>query len=245
MDQEVKIPEGKAIIISKNPFDDFNKITKHYSPIKRLSTDRGDDMSIGKNTIIHPNVTIGNDVTIGDDCMIHSGVSIGDGTIIKNGVEIGPNSVIGHDAFYYKKKKGGYDKMHSCGRVILENNVEIGALSSIDKGVSGDTIIGEGTKIDNQGHIGHDTEVGKHCLFAANVGVAGCVIIKDHVTLWGQVGVASDLTIFDNVTILAQSGVGRNMAEGGTYFGSPAREARTVMREMAALRSLPAIIENL
>ncbi len=245
IDQEVEVPEGKAIIISEQPFDDFNKLTQHFAPINRLSSDRGDDVKIGDNTTIHPNAVIGHNVSIGHDCMIHSGVSIADDTIIKNGVEVGPNSVIGHDAFYYKKKKDGYTKMHSCGRVILEDNVEIGALSTIDKGVTGDTIIGEGTKIDNQVHIGHDTVVGKHCLFAANVGVAGCVIIEDNVTLWGQVGVASDLTISENVTILAQSGVGRNMPPNATYFGSPARDARTVMKEMAALRSLPTIIENL
>jgi UDP-3-O-[3-hydroxymyristoyl] glucosamine N-acyltransferase len=127
-------------------------------------------------------------------------VVICDHTIIKDNVTVGPNSVIGHYAFYYKKKPDGFNRMHTCGRTILEDNVEIGALSTIDRGVTGDTIIGKGTKIDNQVHVGHDTVIGENCLFAANVGIAGCVVIKNNVTLWGQVGVVSDVTIHNNVT---------------------------------------------
>lgn len=245
IDKEVEFPEGKGIIISKEPFESFNKITKHFSPFREWSSDRGENFEIGKNTIIHPNVVIGHDVRIGSNCMIHAGVILGDNTIIEDNVEVGPNTVIGHDAFYYKKKKDGYHKMHSCGRTILKKNVEIGALSTIDKGVSGDTIIGEGTKIDNQVHIGHDTVIGKNCLLAANVGVAGCVVIEDNVTLWGQVGVTSDITIGENAVVLAQSGIARSLAANMTYFGSPAGEARTVLKEMAALRKLPSILENL
>jgi UDP-3-O-[3-hydroxymyristoyl] glucosamine N-acyltransferase len=163
----------------------------------------------------------------------------------KDDVIVGPNAVIGHSAFYYKKKKDGYHRMHTCGRTILKSRVEIGAMTTIDRGVTGDTIIGEGTKIDNQVHIGHDSVIGKNCLLAANVGVAGCVILEDNVILWGQVGVTSDVTIGENSIVQAQSGVSRSLPANGTYFGSPAGEARTVLREMAAVRRLPGIIENL
>jgi UDP-3-O-[3-hydroxymyristoyl] glucosamine N-acyltransferase len=245
IDQDVDFPKGKGIIISAHPFDDFNKITKHHSPFKKWTDKQGEDLSLGKDSVIHPNAVIGHNVSIGDNCLILSGVVIGDNTIIGNDVVIGPNSVIGHNAFYYKKKESGYDRLHSCGRVIIEDKVELGALSTIDRGVTGDTRIGEGTKIDNQVHIGHDTVIGKHCLFAANVGIAGCVNVEDNVTLWGQVGVVSDVTIGKGAVVYGQSGVGKNLEAGKTYLGSPCDEARSKFREVAALRKLPSIIENL
>jgi UDP-3-O-[3-hydroxymyristoyl] glucosamine N-acyltransferase len=200
---------------------------------------------IDPSSWIAPNVFVGSDVKIGKNCVIHAGAVIQSHTIIGDEVIIGPNSVIGHYAFYYKKTDDGFNRMHSCGRTIIEDKVEIGALCTIDKGVSGDTIIGYGTKIDNQVHIGHDTVVGKHCLFAAHVGVAGCVTIQDRVTCWGQVGIASDIVIEEGVTVLAQSGVNKSLSAGKTYFGSPAGDARLKFREMAAIKKLPEIIESL
>jgi len=238
-------PVHKTLIISEHPFDDFNKITKHFRSYKNWTTDRGQAFTVKDSTDIHPNVTIGHFVSIGENTIIHSGVVIGDYTTIGDNVIIGPNSVIGHSAFYYKKKSSGYDRLLSCGRTIIADQVEIGALVTIDRGVSGDTVIGKGTKIDNQVQVGHDTVIGENCLFAANVGVAGCVTIKNNVTLWGQVGVTSDVVINNNVTVHAQSGVGKDLAEGGTFFGSPCIDARTRMKEMAAVRRLPSIIENL
>jgi len=245
IDQEVEFPEGKGIIICEAPFDAFNQLTIRFSPDKPWKNATGHDYSVGINTFIYPNATIGHNVSIGDNCIIHAGAVIADHTIIKNNVTVGPNSVIGHYAFYYKKKQDGYNRMHTCGRTILEDHVEIGALSTIDRGVTGDTIIGAGTKIDNQVHVGHDTVIGENCLFAANVGIAGCVIIKNNVTLWGQVGVVSDVVIGNNVTVLGQSGVGMDLAEGKTYFGSPCGEARSKFKELAAFKRLPSIIENL
>jgi len=239
------IPDGKALIISEHPFDTFNTLTRHFRNYKKWESNPAENFKKADSTIIHPNVSIGHNVVIGENSIIHSGVVLCDYTIIGNNVIVGPNSVIGHNAFYYKKKETGYDRLHTCGRTILEDNVEIGALSTIDRGVTGDTVIGKGTKIDNQVQVGHDTVVGENCLFAANVGVAGCVTIKNNVTLWGQVGVTSDVTIHDNVTVHAQSGVGKDLTAGGTYFGSPCIDARTRMKEMAAVRKLPSIIENL
>ena len=245
IDKEVECPEGKGLLISTHPFDDFNKLTRHFNA-ERISTENSiAGATIHESTIIAPNVTIGENVRIGKNCIIHPGAVIQQDTIIGDNVTIGPNTVIGHYAFYYKKKVDGYHRMHSCGRTLIGDNVEIGALCTIDRGVSGDTIIGKGTKIDNQVHIGHDTVVGENCLFAANVGVAGCVIIKDRVTLWGQVGVASDIVIGEGAVVLAQSGLNKSLEGGKTYFGTPAGEARLKFRELAAIKRIPEILESL
>ena len=178
INKEVEVPEGKGIIICEQPFDVFNQLTKTFRAFNAWDKPIGTDYSIGKNSIVYPNATIGHHVSIGENSIIHAGAVLCDYTTIGDNVIIGPNSVIGFDAFYYKKKNEGYDKLHTCGRTIIEDNVEIGALSTIDRGVTGDTIIGKGTKIDNQVHVGHDTVIGENCLFAANVGIAGCVTIK-------------------------------------------------------------------
>jgi len=245
IDKEVECPEGKALIISSAPFDDYNRLAKHFSPFIPQYTMVGENCDIDSSAIIYPNVFIGHNVKIGANARIGAGVVIGDNTIIDENVIIGPNTVIGHSAFYYKKKASGYDRMHTCGNVHLKKDVEIGALCTIDAGVSATTVIGEGTKIDNLVQIGHDTVVGSHCLMAAQVGVAGCVTIKDNVTLWGQVGCASDVTLESGVTVFAQSGIGKDLEEGRTYFGSPCDDYKVKFRELAAVKKLPEIINNL
>jgi UDP-3-O-[3-hydroxymyristoyl] glucosamine N-acyltransferase len=245
IDKQVDCPEGKALLISTNPFDDYNKITKHFSPFIAWTQAISDSAKIGEGTVIHPNVSIGNEVTIGKDCMIHAGVVIMDRTIIGNDVVIQSNTTIGTHGFYYKKKDSGYDRMHSCGNVIIKDRVEIGALCSIDAGVSASTIIGEASKLDNQVHIGHDTIIGKNCLFAAQVGVGGCVNIEDDVILWGQVGIPANITIGKGAVFLGQSAPSKDVEGGKTYLGSPAEEARIKFRELALLRKLPVIIESL
>jgi len=135
--------------------------------------------------------------------------------------------------------------MLSCGRVVIHDNVEIGANSTIDKGVSGDTVIGKGSKLDNLVQVGHDTVIGKNCLFAAQVGIAGVVKIEDDVILWGQVGVQKDLTIGKGAVVLGQSGIPKSLEGNKTYFGSPVRDAREKMKELALIKQLPEIIEKL
>jgi UDP-3-O-[3-hydroxymyristoyl] glucosamine N-acyltransferase len=156
--------------------------------------------------------------------------------------------VLGADGFYFKRRKDRevqYDKLVSCGRVIIEDDVEIGACSTIDKGVSGDTIIGRGTKFDNHVHIGHGTVIGKNCLFAAQVGVGGKAIIEDEVILWGQVGVSKDLRIGKGAVVYAQSGVPSSIEGGKVYFGSPVGEAKAKMREMGWVRRIPEMWEKI
>lgn len=240
--QEVDCPPGKALLISNDPFADFNKLTKMFLPEGFWEASNHE---VGVDSRIHPSAVIGNNVKIGDHCKIHPNVVIYDHCVIGNGVEIHANSTIGGNAFYFQKRDGKYYKMHTSGRVTLGDNVEVGTNCTIDRGVTGDTVIGHGTKIDNQVHIGHDTKVGENCLFAALVGVAGCVTIGNNVTLWGQVGVKSDIVIEDDVVIAAQSGVARNCKKGRTYFGSPAGESREKFKELAAIKKLPQILEHL
>jgi UDP-3-O-[3-hydroxymyristoyl] glucosamine N-acyltransferase len=242
VDKKVPCPEGKALLISTSPFDDYNKLTKHYSPNIPQTNSIGIETFIDKSAIIYPNVFIGNHVIIEQNVTLYPGVVIMDNTTIKENSIIGSGTVIGFDAFYYKKKPAYYERMHSCGGVIIEKNVEIGASCTIDKGVSSFTIIGEGSKIDNQVQIGHDTIVGKNCLMASQVGIAGCVEIKDNVTLWGQVGCTSNVVIESNVTVLAQSGIMNNLLEGKTYFGSPCGDYKEKFRELAGIKKLPEMI---
>ncbi len=235
IDKVVPCPEDKALIVHDNPFVLFNTILNHFSE---------NNLTYSEESKVHPsssianNVFIGKNVQIGMNCVIHPGVYIGNNVEIGNNVLIGPNSVLGYHAFYYKSNNGEHRRMLTGGNIHIMDNVEIGALCSIDAGVTDTTRIGLGTKIDNQVQIGHDTIIGNHCLFAAGVGIAGCVIIEDHVTLWGQVGVASGITIEKNTTVLAQSGVSKNLSGGKTYFGSPCQEAKQSFKEMATLRAL-------
>jgi len=237
IDKEVACPEGKALLVSTNPFSDFNKITRAFCPETWSGTSAG--------TQIHPSATVHPSARIGKHCFIGPGVVIGERAIIGDKVRIHANAVIGSDAFYYKKREGGFEKMHTCGNVLIGDDVEIGAMSTIDNGVTATTTIGRGTKIDNHVHIGHDTIVGQNCLFAAQVGIAGCVNIEDNVTLWGQVGIPSGLTIGKGAVMLGQSGAMSSLEGGKTYFGSPADESRVKMREMALIKQLPKWAEKL
>jgi UDP-3-O-[3-hydroxymyristoyl] glucosamine N-acyltransferase len=236
INKKVACPEGKALLISDDPFRDFNKITKYFNPFIASKESISESATIGEGTVIQPNVFVGNNVKIGKNCVIHPNVTIYDQTIIGNNVTIHANTVLGADAFYYKKRPEGYDKLISGGRVVLEDNVDIGASCTIDRGVSGDTTIKKGTKIDNQVHVGHDTIIGEKCLIASQTGIAGCVVIEDEVTIWGQVGTNSGITIGKGAIILGQTGVTKSVAGGKSYFGTPISESREKLKEMAEIK---------
>ena len=238
INKEVECPEGKSLLISDDPFRDFNKITKHYNPFISSKESISASAIIGEGSIIQPNVFIGNYVTIGKNCMIHPNVTIYDNAVIGDNVVLHANTVLGADAFYYKNRPEGFDQLISGGRVIVKDNVHIGASCTIDRGVTGDTTIGDGTKIDNQVHVGHDTKIGKKCLIASQTGIAGCVIIEDGVTLWGQVGTNSGITIGKGAVILGQTGVTKSVPGGKTYFGTPISESREKLKELAYLKRL-------
>lgn len=245
INQEVPVPEGKGLLISDDPFRDFNAITKRFNPFIPTAATISATAKIGHGTIIQPGAFVGNNVVIGNDCVIHPNVSILDNSVLGNNVVVQANSVIGSDAFYYKRRPEGYDRLLSGGRTVLEDRVEIGASCTIDRGVSGDTRIGAGSKLDNQVHIGHDTQLGQDCLLAAQVAIAGCTTLGNGVTCWGQVGITSGIHIGDKAVILAQSGVSKSLEGGKTYFGYPAEEARKAHRIAASLRSLPDLLKKL
>jgi UDP-3-O-[3-hydroxymyristoyl] glucosamine N-acyltransferase len=245
INKKVECPEGKGLLISDDPFRDYNKLVRHFQPVNYSLKPVSESAKVAKSSTIMPGVYLGNNVTIGENCVIHPNVVIYDNCHIGNNVIIHANSVIGADAFYYKKRPEYFDKMISCGRVVIEDNVEIGAMCTIDKGVSGDTRIGEGTKLDNHVQIGHDTQVGKMCLMASHVGIAGVVVIEDGVTIWGQAGVRSDVRLGKGSVLLAQAGLAEDVPAGKTYFGYPAGDARIKMREVAALKMLPDLIKKL
>ena len=238
INKEVTCPKGKALLISDDPFRDFNKLSNYFKPFEKATESVSKKAKIGKNTIIQPNVFIGNKVTIGDNCIIHPNVILYDNTVIGNNVTIHAGTIIGADAFYYKNRPSGFDKLLSCGRVVIKDNVDIGAACTIDKGVTGDTTIGEGTKLDNQIQIGHDTIIGKKCLIASQTGIAGCCVIEDEVTIWGQVGTNSGITIGKKAIILGQTGVTKTVAGNKTYFGTPITESRQKLKELATLKRL-------
>ena len=245
INKDVPCPEGKALLISNDPFRDFNKLTKHFKPFKSSNISIAKSAVIGKDTIIQPNCFIGNNVVIGNNCTIHSNVSIYDDTIIGNNVIIHANTVLGSSAFYYKNRPDGFDQLISGGRVVIENDVDLGASCTIDRGVTGDTTIKQGTKIDNLVQIGHDTIIGKKCLIASQVGIAGCTIIEDEVTIWGQVGVTSGVTVGKKAVLSAKSGVSKSLEGGKHYFGVPAEDFRSKYKEIASIKKIPEILKKL
>lgn len=245
INKEVDCPQGKALLISDDPFRDFNKLTQYFKPFEASNVSISPSAKIGKNTLIQPNCFIGNHVIIGDNCVIHSNVSIYDGSIIGNNVTIHAGTVLGASAFYYKKRPEGFDPLLSGGRVVINDNVDIGALCTIDRGVTGDTTIGEGSKLDNQIQVGHDTIIGKKCLIASQTGIAGCVVIEDEVTIWGQVGIISGITIREKSVLMAQSGATKSLDGGRTYWGTPAQEVKAELKVMASIRQLPKILDEL
>jgi UDP-3-O-[3-hydroxymyristoyl] glucosamine N-acyltransferase len=244
INQEIPCPSGKALLVVEDPFGAYQKIVDHFRPLRPSLKPISDSAVIGAGTVVLPGAYIGNHVQIGKNCLIHPNVTILDHCIIGDDVIIQAGTIIGSDAFYYNKKTNRpvhYKKMKSCGRVLIENEVEIGAACTIDRGVTSDTVIGAGTKLDNQVHIGHDTVIGKNCLFAAQVAIAGAVIIEDEVILWGQVGVNKTLRIGKGATVLAQSGVPGDLPGNQIYFGTPTEIANEKKRERVWIKRIPAL----
>jgi UDP-3-O-[3-hydroxymyristoyl] glucosamine N-acyltransferase len=247
INKKVDCPKDKVLIFHSNPFEAYNSLVEHFYDVKNafdLDNEISKGALINESAIIHPNVVIGNNVSIGENTIIYPNVTIYDNVFIGDNVIIHSGSVVGGQAYYYAKKDGNYIKWHSCGSVRIEDDVEIGSCCTIDKGVSGITRIGEGTKLDNQVHVGHGVVIGKNCLFAAQCGIGGKTIVEDDVICWGQVGITKSIRIGKGAVISAQSGVSKSLDGGKAYFGSPAREIKTIQKEMAALRKLPEYFQN-
>lgn len=248
INKEVKVPEGKTLFVVDDPFEAYLKIVDHFRPFVASKKMISDTVRIGKDCIIMPNVFLGNNVKIGDECLIHPNVIIYDDCVIGNHVEIHSGTVIGSDAFYFNTKKNRehwYKKMKSCGIVEIKDFVEIGANCTVDRGVSDSTIIGSGTKMDNLIHVGHDVVIGKNCLIAAQVGIAGGTILGDGVTLWGQVGVNKTISIGDNAIVMGQGGVTSSIEGNKTYWGTPIQEFYSKRKELVLIKRLPEIWEKM
>lgn len=245
INKKVECPKGKALLLSDDPFRDFNVLTQYFNPFEKAVKSIASSAKIGEGTVLQPNVFIGNHVLIGKNCLIHANVSINDNCVIGDNVIIHSGTVLGSDAFYYKNRVEGFDKLISGGRVVLEDDVELGSLCTIDRGVTGDTTIKKGTKLDNQVHVGHDTVIGEKCLIASQTGIAGCVIIEDEVTLWGQVGTNSGIRIGKKAVVMGQTGVTKSVPGGKSYFGTPIEESREKLKQLAYVKQIPSILKKL
>ncbi len=199
----------------------------------------GPGAEIGSGTVISSQAVIGPQVRIGRNCSIGAGSTL-QAALIGNRVIIHPGVRIGQDGFGFAMSPRGHMKVPQIGRVIVQDDVEIGANTCIDRGASRDTVIGEGTKIDNLVQIGHNVVVGRHCVIVSQVGIAGSTTLEDFVVLGGQVGLAGHLTVGMGAQIAAQSGVAGDVPRGARYGGYPAQPALSWARESALLKSLVA-----
>ena len=235
---EMECPPGKTLLVTEQPFLAYESIVKkyrHFTPIA-LNITEGDE--IDPSAIIEPGAIIGHPVRIGKDCHIQAGAVLRPFTYLGDRVVIHSGAMIGVQAFYFKKWPDHYQPWTACGRVIIEDDVWIGAGTTIAMGVSGDTIIGAGTKIDCQVMIGHGVVIGKHCILAGQVGIAGKTVVGDWCVIYGQAGLTQNLHIGDRTIIMAQSGVTKDLEGNKSYFGSPAEEARTKFKELYRLKEL-------
>jgi len=239
INKQVSRPDGKALLICEKPFDAYVLLAKKLRGFEPAVALISPSAIIGEGTVIQPGAFIGNHVVVGKHCIIHANSSIYDHTRIGDHVIIHSGAVLGADAFYYQKRQEGWTKLESCGRVVVGDNVEIGALTSVDKGVSGDTVISSGVKIDNHVQIGHDTFIGRDCLIGSHSAIAGVTRIEDNVIIWANCLINKDLVIGSNAVLMAMTGTERSLEGGKVYYGIPADDVRKKWREIAALKQLP------
>ncbi len=260
-------PNGKPAIQVKNPHQAVVKLLRLWETRERkIGVDRRavigenvelgegvyigpftvveDGVRIGKNSVIQAHCYLGKGVVIGEDCFLHPRVTVEKGVRIGNRVIIQSGAVIGSEGFGYYQENGKSHRIPHLGSVVIEDDVEIGAGTTIDRGTLQDTVIGEGTKIDNLVQIAHNVVIGKNCLLVAQVGISGSVKIGDNVILAGQVGVCDHVRIGDGVKVLARSVVTKDIPPGKTVSGFPARDHREELRIKACLAKLPELIEK-
>ena len=200
----------------------------------------GENIKIGNNTKIYPNVYIGDNVVIGDHVTLFSGAKIYSDTVIGNNCVIHSSAILGADGFgFTPNEKGEYTKVPQTGNVIIEDNVDVGAATSIDRATLGSTIIRKGVKLDNHIQIAHNVEIGKNTVIAAQTGIAGSTKIGENCMIGGQVGIVGHISIGNNVKIQAQSGIGRNVKDNEALQGSPALPYSDYNKSYVHFKNLP------
>jgi UDP-3-O-[3-hydroxymyristoyl] glucosamine N-acyltransferase len=259
------LPKDKTfIVVDENPREIMPILLNHFKPkvkpfekpiedsavidetanVSKINTYIGHNVKIGKNVVIYPNVSIFEGTEIGDGTIVYPNVTIREFCKIGKRCIFQPGAVIGSDGFGYIKVKGNNVKIEQIGNVILEDEVEIGANTCVDRGAIGDTIIKKGTKIDNLVHIAHNDIIGSNCFIIAQVGISGSVEVGDNTTLAGQVGVAGHLKIGNNVVIAAKSGVTNNVPDGKQMSGFPLREHIDDLRIKMSMGRVPELVKK-
>ena len=206
----------------------------------------GDNVSIGKNAKIYPNVYIGDDVKIGDNVILFSGAKIYSDTLIGDNCVIHSCAILGADGFgFAPNKENQYQKIAQIGNVIIEDFVDVGAATTIDRATLGSTVIRKGVKLDNQIQIAHNVEIGKNTVIAAQTGIAGSTKIGENCMIGGQVGIAGHITIGNNVRIQGQSGVSRNIKDGEVLQGTPSLDYKEYYKSYVHFKNLPTIVKEI
>lgn len=255
-------PEGRVLLLSKEPYRSYGLVAQAFYPREKTqgvliaqgahvasSAKAGDgtridagavvgeNVVLGKNCHVFPNAVIGDNVVFGDDCIIGANASVLN-TLAGNQVYIYPGARIGQDGFGFFMSPKGHTKIPQLGRVIIGHDVEIGANTCIDRGALGDTVIGDGSRLDNLIQFGHNVQTGRCCVIVSQAGVAGSTKLGDFVVLAGQAGVAGHLNIGSGVKVSAQSGITKDVPAGQELMGTPAQPMREYLRQTATLRKM-------
>ena len=269
-DFDVKAIKDKALLQVNNPYFAFSRVVKllypeklliekgiHESAIIGKDTKMGKDVSlgakvvigrgctVGDRTVLMPGVVVGDEAKIGNECRIYANVSIREKVVIGNRVIIHDGTVVGSDGFGFALDQGKYHKIPQIGTVVIEDDVEIGANTTIDRAALGQTVIARGTKIDNLIQIAHNCRIGEDCVIAAQAGISGSTTIGNRVQIGGQAGFAGHLKVDDNAIIAAQSGVSKSIERGKYVFGTPANDYREEFRIHGARRRLPKLLKDI
>jgi UDP-3-O-[3-hydroxymyristoyl] glucosamine N-acyltransferase len=267
------VPESElstTLIKVEDAYQSFSKLLEYYNQVKLMKSGIeqpsvitenvtygeqlylgsfsyvGKNVIIGNNVKIYPNCFIGDNVTIGDNCVFFAGVKIYSETEIGNNCNFHSGCVVGSDGFGFAPTEDGtFSKIPQIGNVIIEDDVEIGANTTIDRATLGTTLIRKGVKLDNHIQIAHNVEIGENTVIAAQSGIAGSTKIGSNCLIGGQVGVAGHLTIGNNVRVQAQSGIGKNIPDGETIQGSPAFNYGDFSKSYVHFRNLPKIVSDL